>query len=177
MSSVSSEIYDGLYEFGVIKANIYLGIGILVALCLIVLAIYTIYTNTDSNYLSVKGNVVNSKCTQSVVINDNKQITVHHCIVSVKYTINNKVYTSQLVSDSTSAYLNGQLIDIKVDKNKLTNIELPTINKTYMASGLFFVASLLLCGCYFNYWLTNKYKFFGAASGASTTFNLVRSTF
>ena len=173
-NGLMNELVDGMSEVGTVKAEIYFWVGLLVVFCLVVLAIYALSTNTDDEYINVTAIITKSECIQKVVDEKIK----FNCILTLEYIVNNTKHIGVLDTTGSIHYMPDQRIQVRVSKKDPKTVKMPAIMSTSaIASILFSVAAVILGGCYLNYYLTHKYKFYAATSGASTAFNMIRSTF
>lgn len=165
--SLGSEIYSGAAGFGRIYAWISAIIGTVTAIGMIIIGIYII--QHKSHLLSVNGKV--TKASYDCSTQTQNKSTTTTCKFDVTYSVNDKNYTKTF--SSTDILSVDEIVTIWYDPN---HPEQGEYNPVPVGIGwaLIIFAAFILIGVWFWVWLTGRYKFAAASSGAAAAINLIR---
>jgi hypothetical protein len=171
-----NNIYDGLSDLGLFKADLGMIIGLIIGLILIVLGIYLMVYDEDHKYLRITGQITQPNCVKSSTTYDEygKQTDSYKCNLNVTYQINGKTYSRKIYVSGTNNYINDEPISLMVMKDNHEDVQVAYMNRTTLASILFIVSILLIGICYLNFYVTHNYKVFSASQGANTIVSLFR---
>lgn len=130
MQSVAYNNYTFLYIFFWI-----LGIS------MIVYSIYLHFSIYDAQYIPIKAEIVNVYCNRYII---NRQRDDYHCVLTLKYEINNKMVTSSIQTVNTINQYVGAEVIIYVDKENPINIYTPNISQEYLSTIILFIGILII---------------------------------
>lgn len=176
VSDWGNTLYDGASGVGVFKADLTMVIGAIIASVLIVIGIYMVMNDDDSNYLRIQGKVLQPNCVKTSTSYDDKGRSTEHykCNVVITYMIDGKVYSKTMYTTGTNAYIKDEPIDLMVLKKDYTNVQFAYMDR----SSIGFIMMLLALGVvgitYLNYYVTHNYKVFAATQGVNTLVGLFR---
>ena len=145
------------YDYSLVRSTISAGLSTLIAIILIIIAIFSFEKKNNKTAL-IKATITNASCTPEG--NENS------CIITLAYTINGKNYQSNIHTRSKTNYTKGQTIDIEYDPNNPQDIQLKTIGSTTLAIILIVIAIVLLIIGWGYFYLVRKNRGFGEVSGA-----------
>ena len=139
--------YTGVAELGKFQAMLSLVIGIIIAVCLIIVAIFIFRQNQD-HLIDVSAKIIDTECTPYTKTIKKGKITEtntsYKCVLTVNYIANNKEYNRTLITNSTTEYIKGDTIDITYDKTNPNQIQLKIFRYKYIASGSCSCAIIIL---------------------------------
>lgn len=167
----SSDIYSDAASFGRISVIIKLVLTIIVAVAFIVLGVY-LYRRKNVHTESVDADITDANC----VTESDGQTTTYNCKLTLDYTVKGKNYSGINTSvDSSTLYNKGNTITIYYDPNNPTDISMFSKgNQQTLGEVIIVIAILSILFGLLSWWLTSKSKFYAAAQGAGTAYDLVR---
>lgn len=169
-------IYSGLGGIGMFRAIVSSIVVTIIGFVFIVVGLYMIMNDDSNSYARIQGTVVQPNCVKEFTSYDkNKRpIDSYKCEITVTYKVNEVTYTNKMYLTGSSAYINGEPIDLMVRKDDPNNIQLGHINKASIGCIMVICALIIVGIVYLNYYLTYKYQLFAASQGASTIVDLFR---
>ena len=172
-TSLGSELYDGISSFGSFYARLGLGVGSVIGVVLLLMGIYFILFNSDSQYANVDGVVLQSQCKAELGMNNRPHLLTYNCNVLVGYEIGGVKYTNPIYVNGSTRYVENQPILLSVSKLNPNEVKLRGMPESTVGSILFGVALLLMGLCYFNFYMSNRFKPYAAAQGLGTLWKVV----
>lgn len=166
-------IYEDLNSMGIFVADLSLVITIIIGVMLLICGLYFICTDDESQFIRIKGNVVESMCEINT-----KNRYKYKCTLTVSYQIDGKKYEKKLEPyDTMEKYVKNESIDliaIKCDHN-IVKIAFKKMSKV----GLTLILTAFICVgiSYLNFYLSHNFKIYSAAQGVFVIFNLFNSLF
>ena len=167
MVNLVSEIYEDTSSLGRVISLISLIVGIIIAIVLFICAFN--YQKTPNKPFTT-ATILSSSCTN--VINNNK--TEYSCILNLKYTINNVVYTNYITTQTNTYYNKNAPIDITYELDNPNKIYIKSLNNTTISYISCVVGIVIILASAINYYLTFHYKFYAAGTGVASTVNLFK---
>jgi len=174
-TSLGSEIYDGMSSVGTFYAKLGMGAGSVVGVILLLLGLYFILFSKDNEFSNVEGRVVKSQCASEFNRsgNNNAPRITHKCNLQVVYQLDGAQYTNTIFVSSSTRYIEGQPILLSVSKSN-PNVVRPRRMKDSTAGSIMFGVALLVIGlCYFNYYMSRRFKPYAAAQGVHTLWRII----
>lgn len=113
----------------------------IIGLVMIIYSIKIHFDMYDAQYIPVKAQIVNVYCNRYII---NRRRDEYHCVLTLKYEINNKVVTSSIQTINTINQYEGSEVMIYVDKENPINIYTPNISQNYLSIVLFFVGVIII---------------------------------
>lgn len=171
-----NNLYDGASGVGVFKADLVMIIAVIVAAVLVVIGIYMMMNDNDTDYLRIQGKVAQPNCVKSSTTYDDKgrPIDNYKCNVVIQYMIDGKMYSKKMYVTGTSSYIKDEPVDLMVLKKDYTNVQFSYIDKSTIACVMMLLALGVVGIAYLNYYLTHNYKVFAATQGVTTLVGLFR---
>ncbi len=173
-SNASSDIYSGISELGNLQSSIGLILGIIVGIAFVIIGAYYVVFNDDNKYYHVAGTVALVKCSATVINENNKNIPIYKCEMTLNYALNDKTYGAQIVINSRKRYFTGESVQIAVSKTNARDIKIDEISSFTMGMISSFCAILLIGICYLNFYLTHHYKPYAALQGARSVWGVFK---
>ena len=90
-----------------------------IGLLMIIYSIKIHFDMYDAQYIPIKAEIVNVYCNRYII---NRQRDDYHCVLTLKYEINNKIITSSIQTVNTINQYAGSEVLIYVDKENPLNI-------------------------------------------------------
>ena len=158
---------------GKTTSKIGLIIGIIVGVILLYFSYY-FFTKTDE-FIKVTGTIKNVKqCNEridttvkpGIVKTDN----FYDCIITVEYTVDNKVYVNDILIDTKINYskYDAKTLDISYNSTKPNEIKLPGLPNTTLAF-IFLGSAIVIMGVsYYTYYLAENSSVIATAQGVSS---------
>ncbi len=106
-----------------------------IGLLMIIYSIKIHFDMYDAQYIPIKAEIVNVYCNRYII---NRQRDDYHCVLTLKYEINNKIITSSIQTVNTINQYAGSEVLIYVDKENPLNIYTPNVSQEYLSIILFF---------------------------------------
>jgi hypothetical protein len=172
MSTVGQDLYDGSAKLGVFQGKLKLIIGIVIGVLLICSA-SGLFASDQSNLVDTHGSIVSAECQA----HQEKNSVKYNCNVKVKYNVNNTEYNNSISTNGSTKYVDGNQIELTYDTKNPNSVSEYVIRNKWWAL-LLLVIALIIIGCsWLNNYLTQNYKMYAAAQGASTVASIVSSPF
>lgn len=162
MENIGDSIYSGTATIGKIKAILVAIIFTIISIGLVYIGVKSIFTK-DTLTSTVPGVVTKIDCDKE------------GCDLEVEYTVNGKVYT--LKEDNAPLVqipVINQTVTIYFDPTNPNSARSEELNPKQLGSVYILIALIFLVFSWVGVWLTNKFKFYAAAEGAGTIFDLFR---
>lgn len=167
-----SQLYEDSGKFGVLTSTIALYIGIGIAIIMLVVGVYLLFSKgTYAQF--VTGRVLDSTCTQVTDPNTNKQTQT--CKTKVQYIVNGTEYIN--IIDTASKYDINSSIEVAYNKSN-PNDSVQKSNWRRMVGGILLViAVFIVIGAYIQYYIATKSKFGASAIGTGAALGFVTMPF
>ena len=168
-------IMKDLSFVGKTTSKIGLIIGIVIGVILLYFSYY-FFTKTDE-FIKVTGTIKNVKeCNERTEVNAKtrtgtlKTDNFYDCIITVEYTINNKVYVNDILTDNKINYskYDVKTLDISYNPKNLDEIRLPGMPNTTLAFIFLGIAIVIMGFSYYSYYLAENSSIMATAQGASS---------
>ena len=160
---------------GKTTSKIGLIIGIVIGVILLYLS-YNFFNKTDE-FIKVIGTIKNVKeCNERTEVKAKtrtgtlKTDNFYDCIITVEYTVNNKVYVNDILTDNKINYLkyDAKTLEISYNPKNINEIKLPGIPNTTLAF-LFLGSAIVIMGAsYYSHYLAQNSSIISTAQGASS---------
>lgn len=160
-SGIGTEVYSGMAEYGKIRSGISLVFVTIIALVFIIIGGYLAFRK-ETYTRKVIGKIEKSECT--VVTRGDKKS--YNCSLEIKYKVNDKEYTLNTISESSTQYVVGNNIDVYVNEENHSDA---SIQSGYKKIGwiMIGIALVIWIGTALHFYFSLKYKGFAAFTGAS----------
>lgn len=180
-----SDLYRGSIYLGQFRASLGMIIAVILGIILTLSGIYLIIYNDDAQFLEIEGIVIGSECaTPTKYVHDydynykygtqNKTATTRKCNVTVRYEINNKIYSRPMFTNDSNIYMVGEPITILVDKTDFSHVRKYEMRSSTLGSIFISFAIVAVSIGYLNYYMTQNFDIFASAQGIGTVFDIVR---
>ncbi len=172
-TTLGSEIYDGVSSVGTFYAKLGMGAGSVIGIILLIMGLYFILFNNDEEFANVEGRVVKSQCSSELSREGGRPHVTHKCNVQVVYKFNEVAYTNTVFVNSSVKYVDGQQISLSVLRSNPNDVRPRRMAESTAGSIMFGVALLVIGLCYFNYYMSKRFKPYAAAQGVHTLWRLI----
>jgi hypothetical protein len=168
-------ILKDLSFVGKTTSKIGLVIGVVIGVILLYFS-YNFFTKTDE-FIKVTGTIKNVKqCNERTEVNAKvrtgtlKTNNFYDCIITVEYTVDNKVYVNDILTDNKINYLkyDTKTLDISYNPTRPDEIKLPGIPNTTLAF-IFLASAIVIMGIsYYSYYLAENSTVAATAQGVNS---------
>jgi len=147
---------------GKTTSKINLIVSIIVSIILLILS-YVFLTKKD-DYIKTTSNIKKvKKCSENYSTSSNQRGTIntnkiYNCIITVDYTVNNKLYTNDIITNSKIDYLNYNIktLDISYNPNNPDEIRLPKVSSKIVGFIFLAIAIIILGASYYSNYMTQN---------------------
>jgi hypothetical protein len=159
-------------------------IGFIISCIISVVLLYlsfVFFTKTD-NFITINSNIINvKKCTENTRINKNENTktssinTSYDCIITVEYTVNNNLYTNDIITKSNIDYKNFNTKTLKISYNSKNpnEIRLPRLSNTTIGF-IFLIIAVIVFGIgYYSNYLSQNSSIIATTQGVNTLASIV----
>ena len=163
---IANKVYEGSASLGVMAADTFLYIGVVIGIFILLSGLYSILYNDDDKYLRVQGKVMKSICKEEKSYDSKGNTSIkYNCNISVQYMIDGKVYSKLINIDSSTDYIKDQPIALQVNKMNMNDARIATISGAAIGLSVLCCALLLMSSSYLNYYLAHRSKLYAAGEG------------
>ena len=180
MSSVASDVYEDVAEYG--KVTNLIGAVVATIVCTILIGV-GIYLTVRKRVLTASSignitNIQNGKCTfnQGSYDANTKRTSSSswECTMTVSYMASGLSYTHVETQQTASQRNVGDLIPVYYQPSRPSNSSLVSDDMRMCGVSMSFISLLVLVFAWVGVWLTRNYKAAAAASGASSIVSVFR---
>ena len=122
-------------------SNIMYCIALFISFCLIVWSLNSFRSSYDYQYFPIEALIEEVDCNK---ININNHQNEYHCVIGIKYKINNNYHENSLAFVDTEQFYKGDKIIVMVSKNNPLNIKTVVLTDQNIAVFIFIFALLLM---------------------------------
>jgi len=166
-------MYDGSAELGTFTTMINTIIAVVIAIIMIAVGIF-LYRLDQSDLVDTTATVTSSDCVPN---RDSKGNIKYSCNLGVKYTVDGKEYTGNIVKNGSMTQNVGTIVNITYNAKNPAEVKDNTIRYKTISYVLFGIAVVIILGSGVNYYMASRFKMYAAAQGASTTLSVLSSPF
>jgi hypothetical protein len=161
-----NKIYEGVAEYGKIRALIASLVVTFIGIIGIVIGLYLILKK-ESYDTTITGTVTKSVCKPAVIMTSkNKPTNVNNCDINVSYVVAGKTYEKSFVSQQSSTISVGSSMDIDYESVNPTNARIHEFNKKYIGFIIITTVTFILAISWVSYYFTRKSTAYAAATGS-----------
>jgi hypothetical protein len=173
-------VIKDLGHVGKITSKIGLIISVIISIILLYLS-YVFLTKTDE-FITINANIKTvKKCTEryqtvsktkSGKTNTNK---LYDCIITVEYTVDNKLYVNDILTNTNIDYVNYNVKTLKISYNpkNFNEIRLPNISSKTLGFIFLTIAIIILGASYYSYYLTQNSSIVAASQGINSLTSII----
>lgn len=168
-------IMKDLSFVGKTTSKIGLIIGVVIGVILLYFSYY-FFTKTDE-FIKVTGTIKNVKqCNERTELKAKartgtlKTDNFYDCIITVEYTVDNKVYVNDILTDTKINYskYDAKTLEISYNPTKPDEIKLPGLPNTTLAFIFLGSAIVIMGASYYSHYLAQNSSIMASAQGASS---------
>jgi hypothetical protein len=163
MSSMFSEIYNDTASFGKFMAIISAILATVIGIVLIVAGV------AEIRHVPIYTQVVNATIVNSPSCTSQVNGNLYSCMLTLKYTVNNVVYTSNLTTESSQPYMQNGSIQIYYNPKNPHQISQGSDNPKF-GWWIIGLAVIIISVAWLMVWMVYKYKFAAAGSAVYAIF-------
>jgi type IV secretory pathway TraG/TraD family ATPase VirD4 len=163
----ASDAYSGIASFGKTMSTIQLGIAIFISFTLFIVA-FMLYNHKHVYTGITEGIILLSDCKHSYIGNN----PVTTCYLTIKYTVEGKVYTNQIFSKNIT-YSKGQKIRVYYNPKNHSSIILQLFPYKYVSGIVTIVSIFIILLSWLHYYLAHRFKGVAAIGGISDISRLI----
>ena len=165
LSDIGDSIYSGTATLGRVRAIVFAVIFTILAIILIFYGVKNLLTK-DKLTSTVPGVVTKIEC----------QNGQHICDLEVEYHVNDKVYVLKEINSALTMIPQvNQTVTVYFDPENPNSARAEELTPKQLGTTFIVGAFVLLLLSWVGVWLTQKFKFYAAAQGTGTIFDLVRN--
>ena len=168
-------IMKDLSFVGKTTSKIGLIIGVVIGVILLYFSYY-FFTKTDE-FIKVTGTIKNVKqCNERAEVTAKartgtlKTENFYDCIITVEYTVDNKVYVNDILTNNKTDYskYNAKTLEISYNPKNLNEIKLPEIPNTTLAFIFLGIAIVIIGAAYYSHYLAQNSSIMATTQGISS---------
>ena len=173
-------VLKDLGHVGKITSKFGLIISVIISVILLFLS-YIFLTKTD-DFITINANIKTvKKCTEryQTVSNTKSGITntnkLYDCIITVEYTVDNKLYINDILTNTNIDYVNYNLktLEISYNPKNFNEIRLPKISSKTLGF-IFLALAIIVSGVsYYSYYLTQNSSIVAASQGINSLTSII----
>ena len=173
-------IIKDLSYVGKITSKFGLIISVIISVILLCLS-YVFLSKTDE-FITINANIKTvKKCTEryQTLSNTKRNTTntnkLYDCIITVEYTINNKLYVNDILTNTNIDYVNYNVktLEISYNPKNLNDIRLPKISNKILGFIFLAIAIIVLGASYYSYYLAQNFSIIAASQGINSLTSII----
>ncbi len=166
---MADKLIKGVSIFGKYYVAVTSIIVIIIALILGVAAIFMIMSNTS--VIKTTASIIQKNCTPSTTQSSE---SMYNCDLTVSYTVNGVIYTSNIKTNSLINYKIGENIEVEYNSDNPKNIELKITNDKTIGAILLGLSIIAIIVASIRWYIVKKYELASTVSGFSGIYNIMK---
>jgi len=162
-NNLGNQIYDGAASFGRFMSIVSLVIGSIIAIVLLVIGFYLLFTKTKYTG-ETDGKVTSVNCSTQAGKGSS-------CSAVVEYTVKNITYKTTL--NTSGSLYEGQIFKMVYIPEEPAKAQVKGISRKVIGGILIGVAVFVFGLAFLHYYIVNRFKFAAAASGVGTGVEMI----
>jgi hypothetical protein len=171
-------IMKDLSFVGKTTSQISLIISIIVSVILLFLSY--IFLTKKEDFVTIDANIKTvKKCTKYYKTTSNRKTIntnkLYNCIITVEYTVNNKLYINDILTNSNIDYINYNVKKLAISYNKKNpdEIRLPTASNKTVGFIFLAIAIIVLGASYYSYYLAKNSSIVATTQGINSLTSII----